>query len=151
MPIVVGIGVIAVIGIGILLFSGSASAASGSRTGGKAEEKSGVKVVVKIPKYVVPPAEDITPIPTPGHYYRIVVGDIGSQICVRAYGSERPTARWLHVAADPKNTVRLARAWSDWFLPRWNKAPGPVFSSWAGVFTGQYAVIWLPLASEVPV
>lgn len=151
MPLLVGLGVVAVIGVGLLLFS-TPAAADG------AEHKIDVELhkpaemksnPVTPPVIVVPDVPAISLLPTPGMLYRIVEGDTGSALCVKAYGSERPTARWLHVAADPRNAVRLSRKWADWFLPKWQKADAPVYSTWTGTGTGHYAVVYFPKASEV--
>jgi hypothetical protein len=152
MPIVIGGVVLGAVALAIYLLSGSAAAAeAGSRK--VTEKKPILNVKIKLPeRKAAPPAESlVTPTPTPGHFYRIVKGDIGSALCVKAYGGARPTARWYHVAGHPANTVRLARGWSDWFLPRWAPKPAPVYSDWTGVYTGLYATVFFPLESEVPV
>lgn len=159
MPIVVAIGALVVAGLGIWLFSGSASAAeggaaagggAGSRTGGGGTggTTGGVKTVIGI-KLPEVPASEVSPFPVQGRFYQIKEGDTGGGIALAAYGSDRPYATWLSVAVHASNRVRLARIFQDWFLPRWNRAPSPVMSTWAGSYTGQYAIVFLPMAGAL--
>jgi hypothetical protein len=154
MPIVIGIAALAVVGIGLFLFAGSAQAGEPEPMPEKKKTPivSG-RITIKAPKLeeIDPPTHVITPTPTPGAYYQIVKDDIGSALAVKAYGSARPTARWLAVAAHPLNRVRLAVHWSQWFMPSWQAQAPMVFSMWKGQYTGMYAVVYFPPTSEVPV
>lgn len=83
--------------------------------------------------------------PTPGKYYRIQSGDIGTALCVAAYGGQTPYARWLHVAEHPNNKDRLGTNYGNWFLPRWD----PSGSVNTGTYTGKYALVYMPTFAEV--
>jgi hypothetical protein len=145
-PVLIGGVVLGAVALGVWLLSRSAAADEPGPA-----PKPIVKIKVEKPTPIEKPivvAPVIVSPPRPGMYYRIVEGDTGSAIALKAYGAARPTAAWLHVAAHPRNAVRLARNFTDWFLPRWTHVETPETSAWLGMYTGSYAVIYLPLESE---
>jgi hypothetical protein len=88
---------------------------------------------------------EVSAVPTPGRWYEIQHGDIGSAIASKAYGPTKPTLVWRETVV--KHAANAAAPLSGggnidgyrWFSGKWN-GKGSVYGS-----GHRYATIYIPV------